>query len=310
MSIYQKGRRWKKERTSDDDTELKKLWMKQQMSKLVHHDQRAFKKTWTSLVECGIAGKDHRGMTNHELLVWHFTKGKFGIRWKRKRETRLAFPTNRIYRVNARELKKLWAALVDRGANGGIAGKDAGIISKLDQWMDLSGIDNHTVRNLQLVIAGGVVLSDRGEIILVMNQCAHMPDGKTIHSAGQLEWFKTTVNDKSPIVTGEMPSITTLEGFVIPISFRNGLPYIKMRPPTKKELESLPRVPITSDKEWDPSVLDSKVPDDWYKKTPKPSEYLAASIFDVYGNLKDDSIKDKEDFEPEEEDSSSSSSKP
>ena len=112
-----------------------------------------------------------------------------------------------------------------------------------------------------------------------MNQYAHMPDAKTIHSAGQMEWYNTKVDEKSPVVTQRMPSITTLEGYVIPISLRNGLPYIKMRPPTDAELEgkdSLIRVPITSHHKWNPKVLDSQVPEEWYDQPKGPSQYTVS----------------------------------
>jgi hypothetical protein len=57
-----------------------------------------------------------------------------------------------------------------------------------------------------------------------------MPDGRTILSTGQLEHFKVKVNESSKQVTGATPSITTLEGYVIPIATHRGLPYIKLRP--------------------------------------------------------------------------------
>ena len=50
-----------------------------------------------------------------------------------------------------------WNALVDRGANGGIAGNDTRVIEKTDVYIDLCGIDEHTVSNLQIVTAGAVV---------------------------------------------------------------------------------------------------------------------------------------------------------
>ena len=43
-----------------------------------------------------------------------------------------------------------WSALVDRSANGSIAGQEMRIIAKLDKTIDLSGIDDHTVSNLRL----------------------------------------------------------------------------------------------------------------------------------------------------------------
>ena len=49
-------------------------------------------------------------------------------------------------------LEKL-ASLVDRGANGGIAGDDVHIIEKSDQTVDVRGIDNHQITNIPIVTA-------------------------------------------------------------------------------------------------------------------------------------------------------------
>ena len=76
--------------------------------------------------------------------------------------------------------------------------------------IDLSGIDDHTVSNLKLVKAGGVTRTPKVEIIVIINQAAHMPDGRTIISTGQLEWFKNHVDERSKKITGRTPSIVTL----------------------------------------------------------------------------------------------------
>jgi hypothetical protein len=52
-----------------------------------------------------------------------------------------------------------------------------------------------------------------------------------------------------------------------PISISNGLPYISMRPPTDKEMESLPHEIMTSPSPWDPTILDHHIhsdDDDFY----------------------------------------------
>ncbi len=43
--------------------------------------------------------------------------------------------------------------------------------------------------NLPIVTVGGVVQSQHGPVIVIMNQYAYTGQGKTIHSSGQLEWF-------------------------------------------------------------------------------------------------------------------------
>ena len=59
-------------------------------------------------------------------------------------------------------------ALVDRGANGGISGNDTRIVpdGKTGEFIDLVGIDNHTINQVELVSCGACVRSDRGPIIL------------------------------------------------------------------------------------------------------------------------------------------------
>ena len=74
-------------------------------------------------------------------------------------------------------------------ANGAIAGNDTRIIpdGQTGKFIDLIGIDNHTINQVELVSCGSYVESDQGPIILIMHQYARMPDAKTIHSCIQME---------------------------------------------------------------------------------------------------------------------------
>jgi hypothetical protein len=170
--------------------------------------------------------------------------------------------------VNSRNLRAPhhdWAALIDRGANGCIAGRDMKVIKTTIRTIDLSDIDDHTVRNLAIVTAGGVIRTNHGDILVIVHQAADMTsDSRTILSAGQLESFGCIINDKSPQVASGEPSIRTSDGYVIPISFRKGLPFIKMRRFDKDDWDTLPHIHLTSPLEWDPSTLDTTVPNDWY----------------------------------------------
>ena len=107
----------------------------------------------------------------------------------------LACPATRNCNVSVKLSSRLWASLIDSGANGGIAGADTRVIEDTGRTIDLSGINNHTINNLRIVKAGGVVRSNKGAIILVMNECAHTPNAKSTHSCGQLEHCKTGVYD-------------------------------------------------------------------------------------------------------------------
>jgi hypothetical protein len=61
--------------------------------------------------------------------------------------------TSTKWSVNTQHLKSPhtdWKALIDRGANGCIAGRDMKVIEVTERTIDLSEIDNHTVLNLRL----------------------------------------------------------------------------------------------------------------------------------------------------------------
>jgi hypothetical protein len=123
-------------------------------------------------------------------------------------------------------------ALIDRGSNGGVAGDDVRVIRiGPHRTVDVQGIANHRIINIRIVTAGALVDTNRGPIILIMNQYAHGGKGKTIHCSGQMEWFKNTVDDRSKKVGGSQ-RVTTPDGYIIPISIISGLPYIKQHPYT------------------------------------------------------------------------------
>jgi hypothetical protein len=115
----------------------------------------------------------------------------------------------------------------------------------------------------------------------------HTGKGKTIHSSGQLEWVKQEVDDKF-IKVGGKHRIKTLDGYVIPLDIKSGLPYIKMQPYTDKEWDSLPHVILTGDGNWNPSVLDHSLTDDeqWYDAVSDVPDAMDGSHFDAEGNYR------------------------
>ena len=94
------------------------------------------------------------------------------------------------------------------------------------------------------------------------------------------------MNDRSVKVQGGLQCILTLEGYVIPINIIDGLPYIKMRPYTDAEWDDLPHVILTSDMDWDPSILDHTIDDDehWYDAICDLEQRPYTSMFDHEGN--------------------------
>ena len=80
--------------------------------------------------------------------------------------------------------------LVDRGANGGLAGSDMRVIYKTHRKINISGIDNHEVTGLDVVTAATLLNTSLGKVIGIFNEYAYLGKGSSIHSSGQLEWFK------------------------------------------------------------------------------------------------------------------------
>ena len=176
-------------------------------------------------------------------------------------------------------------ALIDQGANGGIAGDDVRLICKTGHQVDVQGIDDHHIVDIPLVSAGAVVKTQRGDAIIIMHQYAYTGKGRTIHSSAQLEHFKQVVDDRA-IAVGGKQQITTLDGYVIPINIKGGLSYISMHPYTDSEWDSLPHITLTSDTLWDPSILDMDLDDDetWYDAVSDlPIEHVD-DLFDCHGD--------------------------
>ena len=179
-------------------------------------------------------------------------------------------------------------ALVDRGANGGLAGSDVRALQVTDWQVDIQGIDNHQLTNIPIVTAAGVVSTQCGPIVLIMHQYAHMKNGRTIHSSAQLESHGVIVDDRTLANDGHQ-RIVTQGGYVIPLSVRSSLVYMDIRPPTDAELSSeddggLPQVILTSDLDWVASSIDHEFDQDqWFDALEDIHELDYNIPFDDYG---------------------------
>ena len=150
--------------------------------------------------------------------------------------------------------------LIDRGANGGLAGADKRVIHTTPRKINIVGIGDHELTGLNVVTAATLLDTQKGPIIGVFHEYAHHGKGKSIHAAGQMEWFNCKVDDRSQHVGGTQ-SIQTSEGYVIPLFIEYGLVYMQsMRIPTDHDLQHYPHVLFTSPGIWDTSVLDHGIP--------------------------------------------------
>ena len=176
--------------------------------------------------------------------------------------------------------------LVDRGANGGLAGSDMRVIYKTHRKINISGIDNHEVNGLDVVTAATLLNTSLGKVIGIFNEYAHLGKGSSIHSSGQLEWFKTHVDEKS-IKVGGTQLITTLDGYSVPLLIKDGLAYAtSLGRPTDQDMDTYPHVFFTSPDEWDPSVLDHDPPPlDGLDPSQVLDQPFGDPMFDAYGDF-------------------------
>ena len=109
-------------------------------------------------------------------------------------------------------------ALVNSGANGGMAGLDTHILATIPcVHIDITGVGGQVMECLLLVQCASVVdIADEGHIIVITSQYAHKPDAKTICSKSQLEHFVCVVYNSASAADGKQ-MILTHEGYVIPL---------------------------------------------------------------------------------------------
>ena len=158
--------------------------------------------------------------------------------------------------------------------------------------VDVQGINNHQLNNIPIVTAAGVVDTQKGPVVVILNQYAHVKHGRTIHSAAQMEAHGIKVDDRA-IPNGGKQRIITQGGFVIPLQVRSGLVYMDMRPPTDQELaipsdRALPQVILTSDLDWHPSSIDYEHDSDqWFDAMTDLPDLESDTPFDDYGEYLD-----------------------
>jgi hypothetical protein len=132
-------------------------------------------------------------------------------------------------------------SLIDGGANGGLSGSDVVVLYETLLTADVTGIVDNTLQKIPVCTVAGLIQTQHGPIIGVFHQYAHQGTGKTIHSVSQLRHFGTIVDD-TPRLFGGKQRLETLDGYIIPLSIRSGLPYTDMSPPTQEELDTYPHV--------------------------------------------------------------------
>ena len=176
--------------------------------------------------------------------------------------------------------------LVDCDANGGLAGSDMHVLHKTHRKINIQGIHNHEGTGLAVVTAATLLNTSQGKVIGIFNEYAYLWKGSSIHSSGQLEWFKTHVDDKS-VKVGGTQLITTLDGYSVPLLIKDGLAYAtSLGIPTDQDMDTYPHVFFTSPDEWDPLVLDHDPPLlDGLDPSQVPDQPFGDPMFHAYGDF-------------------------
>ena len=90
-----------------------------------------------------------------------------------------------------------YGSLIDRGANGGLAGSDVKSLERTGRTVSVTGIGNHDLPGLDIVTCAALLHTNHGNVVLIMHEYAYYGRGNTIQSPGQIEWFQNTCDDKS-----------------------------------------------------------------------------------------------------------------
>ena len=72
-----------------------------------------------------------------------------------------------------------YGSLIDRGANGGLAGSDVRILERTGRTVSVTGIDNHELPGLDIVTCAALLHTNHGKVVLVMHEYAYYGRGKS-----------------------------------------------------------------------------------------------------------------------------------
>ena len=97
-----------------------------------------------------------------------------------------------------------------------------------------------------MVTAATLLNTSQEKVIGIFNEYVYLGKGSSIHSSGQLEWFKTNVDEKSVKVGGSQ-LITTLDGYSVPLLSKDGLAYAtSLGRPIDQDMDTYTHVFFTS----------------------------------------------------------------
>lgn len=154
-------------------------------------------------------------------------------------------------------------ALIDSGANNGLANSKK--IRRLNystpaRYIRVTGIGESDDKSIRIGTFAGKVITEGGrEIILVLHEFGECFEGPTIMSKLQLQDGGCRICDTPTSLGGKQRLIPLQEDHrdIVPISFKDGLPFLEMTYPTDEDMLRLPLIPITSSDRWNPGTYDA-----------------------------------------------------
>ena len=130
------------------------------------------------------------------------------------------------------------------------------ILQKTDRKISIVGIDDLELTGLDDVTAAALFDTQKGPVIGLFHEYAHLGKGRCIHAAGQMEWFNRKVHDSSMVVGGAQ-RIENPDGYVFPLSMQSGLVYMhSIQVSTDDDHQQYPDVFFAPPGMWDVSTLD------------------------------------------------------
>jgi hypothetical protein len=172
----------------------------------------------------------------------------------------------------------------DCGATSHMRFSEDGMVHLKPLKIAVIGLAGHKVSQLRIVTAQALVTTHKGDAIATFHKMALLGKDKSILSCLQMEAHGVDINDRSRLLPGGKKRIL-IDGYQLPLDFKNGLPYLWCRMPTTKELVSLPHIIMTSDIDWEPSQYDKEL-DDLADFFDPPEVAYEDEHFDQYGEYR------------------------
>ena len=143
-----------------------------------------------------------------------------------------AHVTNINYWIGQHDVTAMEYALIYCGANDGVCGEDMLVLEGSERFVDVSGLAGHKVNQLGIITAQALVTTHKRDAIATLHQMALLGKCKSILSCLQMEAYGADINDRPCSLPGRKQRIL-IEGYQLPLDFKNGLPYLRCRKPTE-----------------------------------------------------------------------------